>query len=60
MGDNIGKIMYWPLSYNADSLTTLYHALDPNHSIVSGFQCDWLKGHGSFPVGTNSWLKEIF
>ena len=39
MGDSVVKIMYWTLPYNADSLTSLYHGLDPEHSVVQGFQC---------------------
>ena len=39
MGDNIVKIMYRTIPYNANSLISLYHALDPNHSVVLGFQC---------------------
>ena len=39
MGDNIGKIMYRTLPYNAASLTTLWHHVDPKHSVVSSFLC---------------------
>ena len=42
MGDNIGISSYWTLPYNAIcavSLTSLYHDMDPDHSIVSRFQC---------------------
>ena len=31
--------MVQTLPYNADSLILLYHALDPDHSVVEGFQC---------------------
>ena len=40
MGDNIVKIVSQTLPYNADSLTSLYHYYDPEHSIVKGFQCN--------------------
>ena len=39
MGDNIVKILYRTLPYSTDSLTLLYHDLDPEHSVVMGFQC---------------------
>ena len=39
MGDNIRKIMYWTLPYNAASLTALWHHVDPKHSFVSSFLC---------------------
>ena len=39
MGDNIGKIMYQTLPYNAASLTTLRNHVDPNHSVVSRLLC---------------------
>ena len=39
MGDNIVIVEYQTLPYNADSLISLYHDLDPEHSIVQGFQC---------------------
>ena len=44
MGNNIGKVMYPTLHYNADSLTMLYHDVDPKHSVVSRFQCICLQG----------------
>ena len=39
VGDNIVKIMYRTLPYNAPPLISLYHGLDPKHSVVMGFQC---------------------
>ena len=42
MGDNIGTSGYWTLPYNAVgavSLTTLHHNVDPEHNVVSRFQC---------------------
>ena len=45
MGDNIGISSYRTLPYNAVSavsLTLLYHVLDPEHSVVTGFQCIYL------------------
>ena len=39
MGNNLGKVVYVTLPYNADSLTTLYHQVDPKHSVISRFQC---------------------
>ena len=34
MGDNIGKVVYQTLPYNAVLLTMLYHHVDPKHSSV--------------------------
>ena len=46
MGNNTGTSGYRTLPYNAvgaisltASLTTLYHDMDPEHSVVSRFQC---------------------
>ena len=39
MGDNIVKIMHQTLPYNAVSFISLYHGLDPEHSVLTGFQC---------------------
>ena len=39
MGDNIGKVEYQTLPYNAASLTTLWYHVDPKHSVVSSFLC---------------------
>ena len=39
MDDNIVKIMSRTLPYNAPPLIALYHGLDPEHSVVTGFQC---------------------
>ena len=39
VGDNIVKIMYRTLPYNATPLISRCHRLDPNHSVVTGFQC---------------------
>ena len=49
MGDNIGKIMYWTLPDNAASLTTLWHHVNPKHSVVSNFLCI-LKGQEIQPA----------
>ena len=43
MGDNIGISSFRTLPYNAvyaNSLILLYYALDPEHSVVSGFLCN--------------------
>ena len=39
MGDNIEISSFLTLQYNATPLISLCHVLDPNHSIVKGFQC---------------------
>ena len=39
MGDNGGKTIFRNLPYNAASPTTLWHHVDPKHSIVSSFLC---------------------
>ena len=39
MGDNIEKVVYQTLLYNTVSLTTLYHQMDPKHSVILREQC---------------------
>ena len=39
MGDNIEIFSFRTLPYNALPLISLYHGLDPNHSIVSKLLC---------------------
>ena len=65
MGDNIGKIIYRTLPYNSASLTTLWHHVDPNPSIISRLLCKymttspyglWVVGHGSWVVGHWLWI----
>ena len=54
MGDNIVEIMIWTLPYNAPPLISLYHGLDPDHSIITGFQCN-----SSDPNFTNHIYQKI-
>ena len=57
MGDNIGKVKYQTLPCNATPLISLYHALDPDHRVVQGFQCTcilllWHKKRKTFCINT--------